>query len=69
MVTHSLRRVPWWNIKLSSLRLQTRRLFNRAKRTGEWDTYKEALTHYNIEITTAKRSSWRGYCQGIEMYH
>jgi hypothetical protein len=42
--------------------LQTRRLFNRAKKTGEWDTYKEAPTHYNKEIRKAKRSS----CQETE---
>jgi hypothetical protein len=51
---------------LISLRLQTTQLFNSTKRTGEWDTYKEALTHYNKEIRKAKRSSWRGYWQGIE---
>jgi hypothetical protein len=50
---------PGWNKVLSSLRLQTRRLINRAKITGEWDTYKEALTHYNKEIRMAKRFSWR----------
>jgi hypothetical protein len=37
-----------------------------AKRTGEWDTYKESVTHYKKEIRKAERSSWRGYCQKID---
>jgi hypothetical protein len=36
------------------LRAKTRRLFNIAKRTGEWDTYKEILACYNKEIRRAK---------------
>jgi hypothetical protein len=42
-----------------------RRLFNTAKRTGQWDAYREALTRYNKEIRKAKRSSWRRHCQEI----
>jgi hypothetical protein len=56
---------PWWNKKLSGLRAKTRKLFNIAKRTGQWDTYKETLTCYNKEIRKAKRSSWRGCCREI----
>jgi hypothetical protein len=63
--TRSPRAAPWWNKKLSGLRAKTRRLFNVARRTGQWDTYKEALTCYNKEIRKAKRSSWRRYCQEI----
>jgi hypothetical protein len=54
---------PWWNKMLSGLRAKTRKLFNTAKRTGQWDTYKETLNCYNKEIRKAKRASWRGYCQ------
>jgi hypothetical protein len=57
--------VPWWNKQLSGIRTKTRRLFNTAKRTGRWDTYKEALTCYNKEIRKAKWSSWRRHCQEI----
>jgi hypothetical protein len=57
--------VPWWNKELSGLRAKTRKLFNTAKRTGQWDAYKEALTCYNREIRKSKRSSWRTYCQEI----
>jgi hypothetical protein len=56
---------PWWNKEPSGLRAKTRKLFNIAKRTGQWDTYKETLTCYNKEIRKAKRSSWRRYCREI----
>jgi hypothetical protein len=58
--------VPWWNKELSRLKASTRWLFNQAKRTGDWESYKLALTCYNKEIRKAKRSSWRDYCRGIE---
>jgi hypothetical protein len=63
--THSPRRVPWWNKKLNWLRAKTKKLFNTAKRTSQWDTHKGTLTCYNKEIRKAKRSSWRRYCQEI----
>ena len=34
--------------------------------TGDWDSYRNALTRYNIAIRKAKRQSWRKYCQGID---
>jgi hypothetical protein len=52
--TRSPRMVPWWNKKLIGLRAKTRELFNIAKRTGQWDTYKETLTCYNKERRKAK---------------
>jgi hypothetical protein len=36
--------VPWWNKELSHLKASTGRLFNQAKRTGDWESYKPALT-------------------------
>jgi hypothetical protein len=60
------RTIPWWNEELSRLKTSTRRLFNQAKRTGDWESYKTALTCYNKEIRKAKQSSWRDYCRGIE---
>jgi len=65
---HMLRRLPWWNKKLSSLRFHARRLFNRAKKTGEWDTYKKAPTHYNKQIRKAKSCHARGTARGSRMY-
>jgi hypothetical protein len=63
--TRSPGNAPWWNNTLSGLRAKTRKLFNVAKRTGQWDAYKETLICYNKEIKNAKRSSWRRYCQEI----
>jgi hypothetical protein len=62
----SPRKVPWWNKELSRLKASTRRLFNKAKKTGNWEPDKMALTSYHIAIRKAKRSSWREYCRGIE---
>jgi hypothetical protein len=58
-------KTPWWNKKLSGFRAKTRKLLNIAKRTGQWDTYKETLTCCSKEIRKAKRASWKGYCQEI----
>jgi hypothetical protein len=44
---------------LSGLRVKTRRLLNRVKRTREVDTYK-TLTCYNKVIKKTQRSSWNG---------
>jgi hypothetical protein len=64
-VALSPRTVPQWNKELSHLKASTRWLFIHAKRTGDWESYKTALTCYNKEIRKAKRSSWRDYCWGI----
>jgi hypothetical protein len=34
--------------------------------TGDWDSYRNALTSYNKAIRKAKGESWRKYCQGID---
>jgi hypothetical protein len=34
--------------------------------TGDLDSYRNALTRYNIAIRKAKRQSWSKYCQGID---
>ncbi|XP_048002425.1 uncharacterized protein LOC125238967 [Leguminivora glycinivorella] len=60
------RHVPWWNSKLKKLRGKTRKLFNRAKRTNDWETYRKALNEYSKEIRKAKRASWRRFCEEIE---
>ncbi|CAH2219421.1 jg1838 [Pararge aegeria aegeria] len=36
------RKAPWWNSRLKRLRDKTRKLFNRAKATREWDIYKKS---------------------------
>lgn len=62
--THTME-VPWWNRNLTTLRAETRRLFNNAKRNGDWSSYKTSLTEYNKEIRKAKRSSFRSFCETI----
>ncbi|GBP01329.1 hypothetical protein EVAR_66464_1 [Eumeta japonica] len=61
------RNVPWWSGDLDKLRKNVRQLFNRAKSTGDWATYKSALTNYNKELRKSKRESWRKYCESIEV--
>ncbi|XP_017483406.1 PREDICTED: uncharacterized protein LOC108372269, partial [Rhagoletis zephyria] len=60
----SKRDVPWWSKKLEQMRCQARRLFNRAKNTGDWNPYKLALTYYK-ELRKSKRASWRNHCEEI----
>jgi hypothetical protein len=55
--THSPWTTSWWNKKLSGLRAKTWKLFNIAKRAGQWDTYKETLTSCNKEVRKAKQVS------------
>ncbi|KAJ8910125.1 hypothetical protein NQ315_005081 [Exocentrus adspersus] len=55
----------WWNNKLDKMRKEVRRLFNRAKDSGNWDQYRSAFTDYNREIRRAKRESWRRFCKRI----
>jgi hypothetical protein len=59
---------PWWNKKLSGIRAKTRKLFNIAKRTGPWDTYKVALTCYNKQIRKANDPHGVGTARRSVMY-
>ncbi|XP_014282578.1 uncharacterized protein [Halyomorpha halys] len=54
-----------WNEELARLRGLTRRLFNTAKRTGCWGTYKSALTDNNRAFRKAKRGAWRRFCNDV----
>lgn len=58
--------VTWWNPNLEQLRKDTRKLFNRAKRTQDWEEYKKTLTNYRRGIRKAKRDSYRRFCEGIK---
>ena len=64
-VSNSPRLVHWWSKEISRLRRYCRKLFNGAKKNGDWDTYKSALTKYNKAIRDAKRNSWRQFCDEI----
>ena len=62
----SPRKVPWQFAELSKFRAHTIRPFNRGKMTDDWDSYRKALTRYNIAIKKAKRQLWSKYCQRID---
>jgi ribonuclease HI len=60
------RRVRWWSQDLAVKRRTVRRLFNRAKRTMDWQEYHGALTDYGNAVRKAKLDSWRAFCSEIE---
>jgi len=47
-------------------RRKVRKLFNVAKKSGDWTDYKRTLTEYNKALRQAKRESWRRHCEEIE---
>jgi len=51
--------ISWWNQDLAERRRKVRRLFNAAKKSGNWTDYKSTLTDYNKALKQAKRESWR----------
>ncbi|XP_050340320.1 uncharacterized protein LOC126766612, partial [Bactrocera neohumeralis] len=55
----------WWSRKLSALRHRVPRLFNKAKRTGDWEEYKQNLTTYNKELKLAKTNSFRKFYDSV----
>lgn len=56
---------PWWTAELARLRMETRKAFNQAKRTGAWEDYRRLLTSYNHSIRNEKRRSFRNFCEEI----
>jgi hypothetical protein len=42
------------------------KLFNAAKKSGNWTDYKRSLTDYNKALRQAKSESWRRHCEEIE---
>lgn len=62
----SKREVPWWNKELQKLRVNARKLFNKAKKNRRWDNYKEAINLYNTKLRRAKRQSWCLFCEKLE---
>jgi hypothetical protein len=60
------RNTSWWNQDLPVKRRKVRRLFNVAKKSGNWTDYKKTLIDYNKALRQAKRESWRRHCEEIE---
>jgi hypothetical protein len=65
-VKRNSRNTSWWNQDLAERRRKVRRLFNAAKKSGNWTDYKITLTDYNKVLRKAKRESWRRHCQETE---
>jgi len=62
-------KVSWWSRELSERRLEVRRLFNRAKKTRattDWDAFRSSQREYTKAINSAKRKSWRKFCEEVE---
>jgi hypothetical protein len=51
------RNISWWNKDLAERRRKVRRLFNAAKKSGNWTDYKRTSTDYNKALRRAKRES------------
>jgi hypothetical protein len=51
------RTVTWCNKELSHLKASTKWLFNQAKMTSHWESYKMVLICYNLGETTVGGSS------------
>ena len=47
-------------------RRKVRKLFNSAKKSGDWTDYKRTLIDYNKPLRQAKRESWRRHCEETE---
>jgi len=58
--------ISWWNHELAERWNKVRRLFNSAKRSGNWTDYKRTLTDYNKALRQAKSESWRRHCEEIK---
>lgn len=59
----------WWNAELGDLRLKTRRLYNKAKRSRlveDWNNYRGSFNEYKSKIKAAKRDSWEQFCGTLE---
>jgi hypothetical protein len=60
------RNTSWWNQDLAERMRKLRRLFNAAKKSGNWTDYKRTLTDYKKALWQAKTEFWRSHCEEIE---
>jgi len=65
-VRRNNRNISWWNQVLAERKRKVRRLFNAAKKSGNWTDYKRTLRDYNKALRVAKRESRRRHCEEIE---
>ncbi|XP_065359422.1 uncharacterized protein LOC135953441 [Calliphora vicina] len=57
---------PWWTSEIANTRRECRKLFNEAKRLGNWSVYKSSVNKFKNLVRNAKRKSWRSFCSGVE---
>jgi hypothetical protein len=65
-VRRNNRNTSWWNQDLAERRRKVRRLFNAAKKSGNWTDYRRILTDYNKAFRQAKGESGRRHCKETE---
>jgi len=56
----------WWNHDITAKRREVRRLFNVAKKSGNWTDYKTILTYCNKALRQSKRESLRRHFEETE---
>ena len=70
LIRPSRKKYPvWWSKEVQSLRSESRRQFNKARKSGnyeEWDLYKDKLRLFKKAIISAKKESWEHMCASIE---
>ena len=60
---------PWWTSELKNLQKESRKLFNKAKKSGaenDWLSYKNSLRSYKTALRQSKRKSLEDFCKDIE---
>ncbi|XP_069968546.1 putative 115 kDa protein in type-1 retrotransposable element R1DM [Bactrocera oleae] len=60
---------PWWTSELTEIRSSSRRLFNKARKSGsrdDWALYKAGLPIFKSDLKKAKRASWKAFCDSVE---
>ena len=65
-VRRNNRKISWWNQDPAERRKKVHRLFNAAKKSGNWTDYKRTVSDYNKALRQANRESWRRHCEEIE---
>ena len=56
-VRRNNRNMSWWNQGLGVRRRKVHKLFNAAKKSGDWTDHKRNLRDYNKALRQAKRES------------
>lgn len=56
----------WWNANLAKKRKNLRRLYNKAKLNGDWESYKVALYDFTSAVRQAKSDSWAKTMEELE---